>query len=104
MFKALRLGLRLSLAGQASTQREHPVQSSGLMARTNSPESSFHMALRWGNPGGAPRRASSGTTLARITAWGQTRTHFPHWTQTSGSQVGTNSAIPRFSYRAVPVG
>jgi hypothetical protein len=42
--------------------------------------------------------------LARITACGQTSTHFPHWMQMSGSHTGISLAMPRFSHRAVPVG
>jgi hypothetical protein len=39
-----------------------------------------------------------------MTACGQTKLHWPHWTQIPGSQTGTESAIFRFSNAAVPEG
>src|SRR5262245_64545899 len=37
-------------------------------------------------------------------AWGQTKEHLLHWMQTFGSQIGTSSAIRRFSHFVVPTG
>ena len=39
-----------------------------------------------------------------MTACGQTRTHLPHWMQSSASHTGTSVAIARFSHCAVPLG
>jgi hypothetical protein len=105
MFSDLCRGFDLSLAGQARTQSEQPVQSSGatwmvyLIPRNSEPRK----AIDW-NDSGAPSRASGSKTLARIAAWGQTKVHLLHWMQIFGSQVGISSAMLRFSQRAVPLG
>ncbi len=39
-----------------------------------------------------------------MTLCGQTIEHCPHWMHRSGSQIGTCSAMLRFSYFVVPVG
>ena len=39
-----------------------------------------------------------------MTECGQTKLHWPHWMQRSGSQTGTLSAMLRFSQAAVPDG
>ena len=39
-----------------------------------------------------------------MTLCGQTIEHWPHWMHRSGSQIGTSSAMLRFSNRVVPVG
>src|SRR5262245_21763202 len=39
-----------------------------------------------------------------MVACGQTNAHLLHWIQTFGSQIGTSSAMRRFSQRVVAVG
>src|SRR3984957_20325034 len=39
-----------------------------------------------------------------MTEWGQASAHWPHWMQTSVSQIGTSSEMLRFSHAAVPNG
>src|SRR5512135_669647 len=39
-----------------------------------------------------------------MVAWGQTKEHWPHWMQMSGSQTGMWVAMFLFSYWVVPVG
>src|SRR5215813_15187798 len=39
-----------------------------------------------------------------MVACGQTKAHLLHWMQTFGSQIGTSSAIRRFSHFVVPTG
>src|SRR5689334_15213987 len=46
----------------------------------------------------------SSYTLWRMTAWGQTITHLPHWIHNFSSHTGISSAILRFSHCVVPVG
>src|SRR5450631_4056140 len=40
----------------------------------------------------------------RMTEWGQTMTHFPHWIQISRSHTGISWARLRFSHFVVPDG
>ena len=62
------------------------------------------LALMVPNPAGAASMYWGGICLARIVAWGQTRTHWLHWMQFSGIHIGTSGATPRRSRRAVPDG
>ena len=39
-----------------------------------------------------------------MAAWGQTRTHLPHWMQRDGSQTGMSMAMFLFSYWVVALG
>src|SRR5215470_11686595 len=39
-----------------------------------------------------------------MVACGQTKAHLLHWMQTFGSQIGTSSAMRRFSHFVVPTG
>ena len=89
----------LFLAGQVSTHRAHPVQSSTLTLRTKRSvsENSFPFALSEAKPSGAEARRASSAIPVRITEWGQTKTHLLHWMQLSGSQTGTSWAMLRFS-------
>ena len=105
MLIALRRGSWRSRAGHTSTQRRQPVQSStDTWMVKDWPAKDGSRAGAWRKPSGAAARAAGSLTLARITAWGQTITHLPHWMQRSLSQRGTSAAMLRFSQRAVPVG
>src|ERR1035437_3588699 len=95
----------LLLAGQTSTHRVQPVQSSG--ATCSVYLRSFISFQRAGtdlNVDGAPARSLSSYTLARITLCGQTSTHLPHWMQSASSHTGISMAILRFSHCAVAMG
>ena len=39
-----------------------------------------------------------------MAAWGHTSEHWLHWMHLPGSQTGTSTAAPRFSYLLVPAG
>src|ERR1019366_10613696 len=66
--------------------------------------SSFHLAGTDLKVGGALASKAGSYTFARITAWGQTSTHLPHWMQRFSSHTGMSSAMLRFSHCAVAVG
>src|SRR5512139_866156 len=102
MLRALRAALLLSLAGQTSTHRLQPVQSStATWSAYTASGSSFQRALSVLKVGGASLSSAGSKTLARMTACGQTITHLPHWMHRSGSHTGTSSAMLRFSYWVV---
>src|SRR5208337_401314 len=95
----------LLLAGQTSTHNLQPVQSSGATCSvyfsvSNSRQRGFEDL----KVSGASFSSEESYTLARITAWGQTNTHLPHWMHKSSSQTGISLAMLRFSHMAVPVG
>jgi len=93
------------LAGQMSAQLPHPVQSKGLTwIRNLRPLNSLPLASTVTKSLGASLRSSSEASSGRMTAWGQTKEHWLHWMQFSGSQAGTLMAIPLFSYCVVAVG
>src|SRR5262249_8044696 len=95
----------LFFAGQTSTHRAHPVQSSGATWIVYfSPCQSRSIASHALNAGGAVSKHFGSYALMWITACGQTIAHLPHWIQVTGSQTGISAAILRFSYCAVPVG
>src|SRR3954464_5131989 len=98
-------GLLLSFAGQTSTHKLQPVQSSGDTCSVYfCPEKFFHFASAVLKATGAFVNAVSFTTFARITACGHTITHLPHWMHSFSSHSGISSAILRFSHAAVPSG
>src|SRR5438067_11858558 len=102
---ALSLASALFLAGQTSTHRAHPVQSSA---------ATWSVKLEHLNSGtrapvllklsGALARAAGSCTLARMAACGQMATHLRHWMHMASSQTGISRARLRFSYWAVAVG
>src|SRR6185437_16633413 len=102
---ALRRVSLLFFAGQMSTQMPQPVQSSGatwmvyLMPCHSLSRTSVDLKVA-----GAFSRCFGSYTLMRITAWGQTMAHLPHWMQVFVSQTGISSAMLRFSHLEVPVG
>src|SRR3990172_4373793 len=105
MLMALRRVSCLFLAGQTSTHSRQPVQSSGATCRVYT--WSLNSRQRAGadlKVAGAPAKRSGEYTLARMTLWGQTRTHLPHWMQTSVSHTGISRAMFRFYHLVVPVG
>src|SRR5512136_1418765 len=105
MFKALRPAWVLSLAGQASTHKAQPVQSSGAIWMVYLvPGNSLNLASMDLKAAGADAAYLESYTLARMTACGQTKTHLPHWMQRSFSQAGISKAMLRFSHLVVPVG
>src|SRR3990172_3910546 len=105
MSTALCLGLLLSFAGQTMTHRLHPVQSSGATwSRYFRPLNSWLRKSADLKVGGAPSKAPGATMLARMTAWGQTKTHLLHWMQIAGSHTGISSAMLRRSHWLVPTG
>src|SRR5579859_424589 len=102
---ALRLVSLLFLAGQASTHKPQPVQSSGATWRVYAaPGNSFQRAGEVPKLSGAAERTTGSKTLARITACGHTSTHLLHWIHTAASHSGIPTAILRFSKRVVPLG
>src|SRR5262249_441773 len=95
----------LFFAGHTSTHRAHPVQSSGATWIVYfSPYQSRSLASQALNVGGAVSRDVGSYALMRMTAWGQTIAHLPHWMHVIGSHTGISMAMLRFSYCAVPVG
>src|SRR5512141_1548947 len=105
MRRDFRLVSFLSWAGQMTTHREQPVQSSGatwIVYFQSLKSIPRNVSAR--KPAGAPSRKAGSYTLARIAAWGQTRTHLLHWMQSDGSHTGISSAMFRFSYLLVPDG
>src|SRR5438552_3221355 len=102
---ALRLVSALFLAGQASTHRPQPVQSSGATWRVYAaPGNSFQRAGEVPKPSGGAESSVGSKTFARITACGHTSTHLLHWIHTDGSHSGISTAMLRFSQRVVPLG
>src|SRR5678815_964089 len=86
MLMAFNRASDLLRAGQTSTQIPQPVQSS--TATCSVYVSPFHSGNRASadlNDEGAPWRTASSYALLRITPWGQTITHLPHWMQTAES-------------------
>ena len=51
---------------------------------------------------GAAFTSSSLNINGRMVAWEHTNAHWLHWIHFSASQVGTVTAVPRFSYAAAP--
>ena len=102
---ALISGFCRSFAGQTSTHRLQPVQSSGATCRTYFwPRISRDLTSRECRLDGALSIASGETTFARIAECGQAATQWLHWVQSSSFQIGISSAILRFSQRVVPIG
>ena len=94
-----------SLAGQTSAQFPHPVQSIVLTCILYfNPFTSLPLASTATNASGAAANSSSVTRTGLIHACGQTNEHLLHCIQFSGFHSGTLTAIPRFSYAAVPHG
>ena len=90
---ALRPTWVLSFAGQTSTHIAHPVQSSGAIWMVNMvPGNSLNLASFDLKVAGAFSRRAGSYTFCRMVAWGQTKAHFPHWMQRSGSQTGISKA------------
>ena len=95
----------LVLAGHTSTQLPQPVQSSGETCTRNfRPASSLPLPSTLTNPAGASAASCASSRNGRMVACGQTSEHWLHWMQFSGIHSGTSTAMPRFSYRVVPVG
>ena len=102
---ALISGFWRSLAGQTSTHKLQPVQSSGATCRTYfCPRISRDFTSSDCKAEGAFSIASGCTTLARIAECGQAATQWLHWVQMSGFQIGISSAMLRFSHCVVPIG
>src|SRR5512142_847112 len=94
-----------SMPGQVWTQAPQPVQSSGATWTVNFlPANSLPLALMLRNSAGAPCSSFGSYALIRIVACGQTNEHMPHWRHSSGCQIGTLTAMLRFSYWVVPTG
>ncbi len=105
MLRALRAVLVLSLAGQASTHKPHPVQSSGETWMVNlAPGNSLNLASRLLKEAGALASRPGAYTFWRITACGQTIEHLPHWMHKALSQTGISRVMLRFSHWVVPLG
>ena len=81
----------LSLAGQTSTHRPQPVQSSGAtwMVELVSPALFALVVGTLRKPAGALCQGRGSKTFMRIAACGQTSEHRPHWMQICGSQIGS---------------
>ena len=76
---ALRSGFVLSLAGQLSTHKPQPVQSSGEIWTVNlAPGNSLNFASNDLKVSGASFNNSASHNLVRMAACGQTNAHFPH--------------------------
>ncbi len=102
---ALMSGSWRSFAGQTSTHKLQPVQSSGATCNTYFwPRISRDFTSSDCSASGAASRASGDTTFARMAECGQAATQWLHWVQSSGFQMGISSAILRFSQRVVPSG
>ena len=56
------------------------------------------------SPSGAFASSSSVRATGRIAACGHTYAQRLHWIHVSDCQIGISTAIPRFSYAAVPDG
>src|SRR5262249_52774491 len=105
MLTALSRVCDLFFAGQTSTHRAHPVQSSGATWIVYfKPCQSRSLASHALNAGGAVSNAFDSYALMRMTACGHTIAHLPHWMHVTGSQAGISVAMLRFSNCAVPVG
>jgi len=105
MFSDLCLTSVLDRAGQTSTQMPQPVQSSGAtwtISRWSFSARSLYF-LCW-KLSGASANASSGASLIRIAVCGQVIAHLPQSMHSDGSQIGSSTAIARFSHFDVPVG
>ena len=92
MLIALRRGFSLFFAGQTTTQRPHPVQSSAATWIVNcfSPKVFGARGARTGRSDGASESREGSKIFPRMVAWGQCIEHFMHWMQTAGSQTGTS--------------
>ena len=102
---ALISGSCLSFAGQTSTHRLQPVQSSGATCRTYfCPRISRDFTSSECRLAGAASISSGDTTLARMAECGQAATQWLHWVHSSSFQMGIASAMLRFSQRVVPIG
>src|SRR5512142_2312784 len=89
MLSAFRFASLLFLTGQTSTHRAQPVQSSGATCNVYFISLySFHRAGTALKAGGAPSSSPASYTFERMTAWGHTSTHFPHWMQIFSSHTG----------------
>ncbi len=102
---ALISGFCRSFAGQTSTHRLQPVQSSGATCRTYfCPRISRDLTSSECSVSGASSISAGETTLARMAECGQAATQWLHWVHSSSFQMGISSAMLRFSQRVVPTG
>ena len=89
--------------GHTVIHSPHPIQSNGdtLIANLYSPALGFVSATLI--LAGAALTSSSVSKNGRIVACEHTNAQLLHWIHVSGSQTGTVTAVPRFSYAEAPV-
>ena len=91
------------LPGHTFTQDPHPVQSYADTVIVNFIPGIPIISIAF-VPSGAFASSSSVSATGRITACGQTYAQRLHWIQFSDCHTGISTAIPRFSYAALPDG
>ena len=89
------------MPGQTFAQTPQPMQSRGETCMRNCVPLSPVVGLVTKVSGFS---VASSMTAGRMHACGQTKEHWLHWMQFSGSHFGTLTATPRFSNLVVPTG